>query len=289
MTIEAGQRRGVSEGDPLERLREVIGRHERLLVAYSGGVDSALVATVGSDVLGERCIAVTAVSPSLPASERAAAKDFARSKGIRHLEISTDEFDNPDYVANRGNRCYFCKDALFDALTPLSEMLQAPMALGTNLDDLGDHRPGLAAAKLRGSIAPLVEAGLGKAAVREVSARLGLATAGKPAAACLSSRVAYGDPVTREAVARIEAAEAVLHDLGFAECRVRSHADGTVARIEVPAARVAEAVAVRAEIDERLRRCGFTFVTVDLAGFASGRMNALLPLLATDRPAKAVR
>lgn len=260
----------------LGALRERVRREERLLVAFSGGVDSALVAAVAAQELGPAAIAVTAVSASLPAAERRAAREFARTHGIGHVEVCTDELDRPEYVANAGDRCFHCKSALLDALAPLAELSGAAIALGTNLDDLGDHRPGQRAAGARGAIAPLVDAGLGKDAVRGVSALLGLGTADKPAAACLSSRVAYGDPVTAELLARIEAAEDGLHRLGFAVCRVRAHGGGTVARVEVPGAELPGAVVLRAEIDAVVRGAGFEFCALDTQGFRSGRMNVLL-------------
>ncbi|HVL85260.1 MAG TPA: ATP-dependent sacrificial sulfur transferase LarE [Pseudonocardia sp.] len=260
----------------LDALRERIRREPALLVAYSGGADSALVAAVAAEELGARAVAVTAVSASLPAAERRAARAFARARGIRHVEVATDELDRPEYVANGADRCAHCKDALLDALVPLAELAGAVIALGTNVDDLGDHRPGQRAAAARGAVAPLVDAGLGKEAVRRVSALLGLATAAKPAAACLSSRVAYGDPVTAEVLARIERAEAGLHALGFPVCRVRAHAGGTVARVELPAADLPRALTDRAAVDSAARAAGFAFCALDLRGFASGRMNVLL-------------
>ncbi|MFC4947305.1 ATP-dependent sacrificial sulfur transferase LarE [Pseudonocardia sp. GCM10023141] len=260
----------------LDRLRARIRQEQRLLVAFSGGVDSALVAAVAAQELGSAAVAVTAVSASLPVAERRAAAAFARSTGIRHVEVCTDELERPEYIANSGDRCFHCKSALLDALVPLAELAGAAIALGTNVDDLGDHRPGQRAAVARGAIAPLVDAGLGKDAVRRVSAALGLATAAKPAAACLSSRVAYGDPVTREVLARIEAAEDALHALGFPVCRVRAHAGGTVARIELPAADLDRALDLRVELDAAVLGAGFEFCAVDLQGFRSGRMNVLL-------------
>ncbi len=206
-----------------------------MLVAFSGGADSALVAAVASRVLGAGAVAVTAVSPSLPAAERASARRFARDIGIAHVEVNTDEFDRPEYTANDGDRCYHCKSALLDALEPLAKLSVAAIALGTNLDDLADHRPGQRAAAERGAITPLVDAGLGKDEVRRVSRLLGLDTADKPAAACLASRVAYRDPVTPDLLRRVEQAEAALHGMGFPVCRVRTHGAGTVARIELPA------------------------------------------------------
>jgi pyridinium-3,5-biscarboxylic acid mononucleotide sulfurtransferase len=260
----------------LAALRERVRAEPRLLVAYSGGVDSALVAAVAAQELGERAVAVTAVSASLPRSERAAARAFASAHGIAHVEVATDELDRPEYVANGGDRCYHCKSALFDALAPLAALSGARIALGTNTDDLGDHRPGQAAAVARGAIAPLLDAGFGKSDVRRVSAALGLVTAEKPAAACLASRVAYGDPVTPEVLRRIELAEEAVRGLGFPVCRVRAHGGGAVARVEVPADDVPRAAELRSELDAAVRGAGFEFCALDLQGFASGRMNVLL-------------
>jgi uncharacterized protein len=260
----------------LAALRERVRAEPRLLVAYSGGVDSALVAAVAAQELGDRAVAVTAVSASLPRSERAAARAFATTHGIAHVEVATDELDRPEYVANGGDRCYHCKSALFDALAPIAALSGARIALGTNTDDLGDHRPGQAAAVARGAIAPLLDAGLGKSDVRRISAALGLSTAEKPAAACLSSRVAYGDPVTPEVLQRIELAEEAVRGLGFPVCRVRAHGGGAVARVEVPGEDVPRAADLRSELDAAVRGAGFEFCALDLQGFASGRMNVLL-------------
>lgn len=260
----------------LRALRERIAREERLIVAFSGGADSALLAWAASDVLGAAALAVTAVSASLPAAERAAAARFCRAHSIRHLQVCTDELDRPDYRRNGADRCFHCKSALFDAVAPVAELLGAAVALGTNLDDLGDHRPGLRAAAGRGAIAPLVDAGLTKQQVRNISSMLGLETAGKPAAACLSSRIAYGDPVTEELLGRIEAAESVLHKLGFPSCRVRAHANGTVARVEVPGDRLEDALRLRDAIAGGVREAGFAFCALDLGGLRSGSMNTLL-------------
>jgi uncharacterized protein len=235
-----------------------------------------LLAKVASGVLGDRAVAVTAVSASLPSRERVLAAEFCRHHGISHVEVATDELTRDRYVANGADRCFHCKSALFDALEPLARLSGALIALGTNLDDLGDFRPGQRAAALRGAIAPLVDAGLSKADVRSISGYLGLETAEKPAAACLSSRVAYGEPVTEDLLAQVEAAENALHDLGFPVCRVRSHANGTVARVEVPAADLTRAVSCAAAIDTAVRAAGFTFCGLDLAGFSSGRLNVLI-------------
>jgi uncharacterized protein len=269
--------------EAISRLRRRLSTESRLVVAFSGGVDSALLAAVAHEVLGAAALAVTAVSASLPSAERAAARAFTRERGIPHLEVCTDELDRPEYVANGGNRCYHCKSALFDALDPLASTLGARIALGTNLDDLGEHRPGHAAATLRGAIAPLVDAGFSKADVRAASETLGLSTAEKPAAACLASRVAYGDPVTAELLARVETAEAALHELGMRRCRVRAHANGTVARVELPDADLAAALERRSEISAAVRGAGFLFCTLDLAGLRSGSMNALLPMAVLGR------
>jgi len=278
-TVEPGSDPAEHVDPPLERLRRRLAEETRLIVGFSGGVDSALVAVVAADVLGDRAVAVTAVSASLPARERRAARDLMGAHGIRHVEVATDEFDRPEYVANAGNRCFHCKSALFDAFTPLAELLDARVALGTNLDDLGDHRPGLAAARVRGSVSPLVDAGLTKADVRRAAAERGLEVADKPAAACLSSRIAYGDPVTPEAVRAVEDAEAALADLGLERLRVRSHARGTVARVEVPEADLDRVLRERDTVAAAVKRAGFTFAAVDLEGFRSGSMNALLPIV----------
>ncbi len=269
--------------DPLERLRDRIRAAGRIVVGYSGGVDSGLLAYVAADTLGDDALAVTAVSPSLAAEERRQARAFATDHGIPHLEVRTDEEERPEYAANNGDRCFHCKSALFDALQPLGRMLGAQTALGTNLDDLGDHRPGQRAAAERGSLFPLVEAGLDKATVRGLSSDLGLPTAHKPAAPCLASRVAYGEQVTPELLARIEAAERVVRECGFTEVRVRAHSGGTVARVEVPDDEAERAVAVRHRLDHDVRACGFEFCSLDLGGFASGRLNTVLPLVEPEQ------
>jgi pyridinium-3,5-biscarboxylic acid mononucleotide sulfurtransferase len=272
-----------SVAEQVGTLVERLATERRLIVAFSGGADSAFLAAVAARTLGARALAVTAISPSLPRSERIAARAFARVHDIRHLEVCTDEGDRPEYVRNGGDRCYHCKSALFDALSPLADLLDAAVALGTNLDDLGDHRPGQRAAVERGVIFPLVEAGFSKNAVREASRNLGLETADKPAAACLASRVAYGDNVTPELLARIEEAEEAVRAMGFPVCRVRAHGNGTVARLEVQASDIVRAATCRAELDAALRQAGFRFAALDLAGFTSGRLNVLLPLPSMPR------
>ncbi|MCC9204267.1 ATP-dependent sacrificial sulfur transferase LarE [Arthrobacter sp. zg-Y769] len=267
----------------LDRLKERLAQEDKLIVAFSGGADSALLATVAHQVLGDRAVAVTAVSASLPTSERRAAKKFAREQGITHVEVCTDELDNEQYVANDGNRCFHCKSALFDALVPLANLMGARMALGTNLDDLGDHRPGQAAAAQRGSVFPMVDASLTKADVRAISSELGLSTATKPAAACLSSRVAYGDEVSEEVLSRIEIAEDACRTAGLREFRVRAHANGTLARLEIAENELEAAFARRKELRDALRGAGFLFTSLDMAGLRSGSMNTMLNLRPVSR------
>jgi uncharacterized protein len=267
--------------EPLDRLIVRLQAEDRLLTGFSGGADSALLAFVAHQVLGEKAIAVTAVSASLPERERAAARQFAREHGMAHVEVCTDELGRPEYVRNGGDRCFHCKSALFDALAPLVAITGARVALGTNVDDLSDHRPGHVVARNRGAVFPLVDAGMTKDVVRSVSRKMCLVSADKPAAACLSSRIAYGDSVTPQLLRRIEMAEDVLHALGFPECRVRAHNAGSVARIEVAEPDVDRLVAVRKQLLERLRSAGFDFISVDLAGLRSGSMNVLLRLAPT--------
>jgi pyridinium-3,5-biscarboxylic acid mononucleotide sulfurtransferase len=264
--------------DRAGRLVERIAQESALVIGFSGGVDSALVAAVAHQVLGSRAVAVTAVSASLPARERRAAREFAAGRGIAHVEVCTDELDRPQYVRNGASRCAHCKSALLDALMPLAAAVGGRVALGVNVDDLGEFRPGQQVARQRGAIFPLADAGLSKADVRAVSRELGLSTADKPAAACLSSRVAYGDQVTPEVLRQVETAEDALHDAGFADCRVRAHASGTVARVEVPEADLARLLARRRQISDLILAAGFRFATVDLLGFRSGSMNVLLRL-----------
>jgi uncharacterized protein len=262
----------------LERLTARLAREPALVTAYSGGVDSALLAVVAQRVLGPRALAVTAVSASLSARARRAARDFAREHGLRHLEVCTDELDRPEYVRNGSDRCAHCKTALFDQLETIGALLGARIALAANVDDLGDHRPGQRVAARRGAIMPLLEIGLTKADVRALSRELGLRTQDRPAEACLSSRIAYGDPVTADALRAVELAEGTLHELGFTALRVRAHARGTVARVEVPAGDMARLLTVRDQVVARVRAAGFAFVALDLAGLRSGSMNALLPI-----------
>lgn len=255
----------------LEVLRGVVRDHGALVVAYSGGADSAFLATVAHQVLRDRMVAVTAVSPSLAADERDAAAAFAAEQGFRQVEVETDELERAAYRVNDGDRCFWCKDSLMDAVAPIADQLDAAVALGVNLDDLGDHRPGQQAAAGRGAVFPLVEAGFTKADVRAVSRRLGLRTWDKPAAPCLASRVPYGTEVTVGVLSKVERAEAALRRLGFGDLRVR-HIDGT-ARIEVPDDDLAAVVAGRVSVIEAVKAAGYERVTLDLEGLRSGNLN----------------
>jgi uncharacterized protein len=265
----------------LAALREILGALPGAVVAYSGGVDSALLAEVAHQMLGAACCAVTADSPSLPRRELAAATQLARRRGWRHLVVGTAELDDPGYVVNATNRCYHCKSALFDRLQPLADSWGAPVLLGTVTDDLGDWRPGHAAASERGGRHPLVEAGLSKAEVRQLSAELGLPTAAKPAAACLSSRLAYGVPVTTEALARVERAEELVASLGFSVLRVRDLGDDA-ARVEVGSDELARLRPLARTVTEALRGLGFATVAIDQRGYRRGALNetVLIPAAA---------
>jgi pyridinium-3,5-biscarboxylic acid mononucleotide sulfurtransferase len=259
------------------RLREELEACGGVMVAFSGGADSAFLLAAAVEALGERAVAATGVSPSLPQHELADARALAGELGARHVVVATRELDRAGYVANGADRCYFCKSELFDLLVPLAEVEGLALAVGTNTDDLGDWRPGQLAAAEHGVLAPLVDAGFAKADVREASRRMGLRTAEKPAAACLASRLAYGIEVTPVRLSRVERAEAVLRSYGLDRLRVRDHGD--LARVEVPVEALPMLVEPdrRAHLVARLRDLGFTFVTLDLEGFRSGSMNASLP------------
>ena len=247
---------------------------ERVIVAYSGGVDSTFLMASAHEALGPGALAVTAVSPSLARHELEDARELAARLGWRHQMVSTHEVGREEYARNDPDRCYWCKSELFDVLGPLSEEIEAVVVVGTNTDDLSDYRPGLRAAWERSVRAPLVEAGLTKADIRALSAERGLPTADKPATPCLSSRFAYGVRVTPAGLRRVERAEAVVRSHGFRELRVRDH--GHLASIEVPAHELARASSLSYELTSSLVELGYREVVIDPQGFTSGSLNAVL-------------
>ncbi len=248
------------------------------MVAYSGGTDSAFLAWAAHQALGDRMLAVIADSASLPRKELAAALEFAHAHNIPLKVITTAELDNPDYQRNDSQRCFHCKDELFQQMELERERLGfTHMAYGMNLDDRGEIRPGQRAASMHGALAPLVDAELTKAEIRALANAAGLLIADKPASACLSSRIEYGRPVTAEALAQVERAEDALRDLGFAQVRVRHHGD--LARVEIARNELPRALSlpVLDSITIAVRSAGFTYITLDTQGYRTGSMNDILP------------
>ena len=266
--------------EKINRLVDFMNSMQHCVVAYSGGVDSAVVAKIAALVLGERAKAVMAVSPSVATGEVESAKTLAEEIGIDFHLIHTSEMEDPRYLKNDERRCYYCKQGLYLALKEfVREFPHTTIANGTNTDDLGDYRPGLEAARELRVVSPLVEAGLNKQNVRQLAKQWNLSVWDKPATPCLSSRIAYGESVTPERLRMVDQAETYLRSLGFRELRVRYHA-GDLARIEIPQGEVSRfaTLAEDKKIANRFRDLGFRFVTLDLVGFRSGSLNSLVQI-----------
>ena len=263
--------------DQLQQLQALFQEMDRALIAYSGGVDSALVAKIAFDVLGDRALAITAVSPSLLPEDLAEAEEQADWIGIPHEWVETQEMQNPNYTSNPVNRCYFCKSELHDTLKPLALARGYDYVVdGVNADDLQDYRPGIQAAQERGVRSPLAEVGLSKLAVRQLSQQLGLPWWNKPAQPCLSSRFPYGETITPSKLHRVGRAEMYLRRLGYQQLRVRS--EGETARIELPAHEIVTFLQAtdREALVQTFQDLGFQYVTLDLEGFKSGKLNRVL-------------
>jgi uncharacterized protein len=258
--------------DKLDHLKQIFTNMDSVAVAYSGGIDSTLLLKVAYDCLGDRAVGLTAISASLPAAEREEAAVVARHIGARLVEIESDETGDPRYLTNDTTRCYFCKNNVYEHLIHYAQDHNYQYLVdGTNLDDVGDHRPGRKAAREWGVRSPLQEAGLHKDEIRQIAKELGLPNWNKPAAACLSSRVPYGTPITLEILSQVEQAEVILKRMGLRQLRVRHHQQ--VARIEVEPADFQTVVERRAEIVDAFSKLGYNYITLDLAGFRSGSMN----------------
>ena len=257
------------------RLKEIIAAFDSAITAFSAGIDSSLVAFVAHQVLGDRALAITSGSLSLKRADLALARQLAAQWGMAHRVVMTDEIAKADYRANPTNRCFHCKTSLYTLLSAVSDKDKYSVVLnGTNLDDLGDHRPGLVAADDHAVRSPLVEAGFHKADVRELARRLGLPNAEKPQAACLSSRFPYGTAITEALLAQVEQAEELLADIGLTQFRVRHHGD--VARLEVMPDDMPTLLQRRQEIESKMKSFGYLYVTLDLGGFRSGSLNDVL-------------
>jgi uncharacterized protein len=256
----------------LDRARAIVRELGSVLIAYSGGVDSTLLLKLALDELGDMAAAVLASSPAYPESEQHEARVLASSLGARLVEVSTDEVELDAYARNNPDRCFHCKEELFDKLEPIRhELGLAHLAYGATADDAGDHRPGHGSAIRRGVRFPLLEAGMGKPEIRAAARRLGLPNWNKPSFACLSSRIPHGTPVTVQALRQIEAAEAAMKALGFTQVRVRHHGD--VARIEVDGGEINRLITERERVVDAVRGAGYKFVSADLEGYSTGSLN----------------
>ena len=279
----------MTNANPLEaklaHLRDFFRPLPSLMVAFSGGVDSTFVLKVAHETIGDRVLALTTTSPTMPDDDRLSALAMARLIGARHLVIESNELEIPGYARNPIDRCYLCKHNLFTVCEAKAHELQIEEIVdGLNLDDLHDYRPGIKAASEKRVRHPLVEAGMSKADIRELSRAMGLPTWDRPASPCLSSRFPYGTLITPDGLRQVEQGERLLHAMGFRVARVRFHGD--VARLEVEADEIARLLEplTRATIDRELKQLGFRFVTVDLKGFRSGSLNEGLPTTATTPP-----
>lgn len=256
----------------LARARELVRDLESVLVAYSGGVDSTLLLKLAMDELGDRAVAVLASSPAYPEAEQEEARLLARTLGAKLIEVTTNEVELDEYLRNNPDRCFHCKEELFDTLEPIRQRMGlAHLAYGATAEDAGDHRPGHGSAVRRGVRFPLLDAGLNKSDIRAAARALGLPNWNKPSFACLSSRVPHGTPITVEALRQIERAETALKALGFLQVRVRHHGD--VARIEVDPSQIDRLVAERERVTAAIRAAGYRFVAADLEGYSTGHLN----------------
>lgn len=268
----------------VDQLYECLSDYQKVIVAFSGGVDSTFLAEAAHHALGDNALAVTAISDSYPIREMKAAKDIAKQIGIRFETVHTEELDLEGYASNPTNRCFFCKTELFDKLRPIADKYDVgTIVYGAIPDDVGDHRPGMDAAKQMGIKAPLIDVGLTKAEIREISKAWDLPTWDKPAFACLSSRFPYGMRITRELLRQVDAAEQFLYDLGIRQFRVRHHGD--LARIELDAEEIERLriKSIRNQINNHYKTLGYEYVTLDLQGYRSGSLNEGITKIITGK------